>query len=115
MSLLSDITTALSTLKIPAQVGEYKTDSTVKLPSLFAVITPLNDDFECSDDYPEFDVQAASIELYSQSNPNSTIKSIVKECLKSGLTVTDRRFVALNRDTNYYHYSIGLENSYYFE
>ena len=109
-NIISDIYTALTTLQIPAQIGDYQTTSA--LPDTYVVIIPLYENFETADDTPDFDVQQASTEVYTKGMWRSTVKSICDECISMGLLVHERRYIGRNEETGYFQYSITFENAY---
>ena len=112
MSLLSDLKTIMTTLKIPCEVGVFKA---TPAPSQYAVFTPLGESFECADDVPETEVQSVRISLYIKGNYTTTAKSVAKAIINAGHTITDRRYIEHEDDTNYFHYVIDVEDNYIWE
>ena len=112
MSLLSELTTIMGTLKIPCEVAVF---STTPAPPQFAVFIPLDDSFQCADDEPEQDVQTVRISVYSTTNYLTLAKTIAKAIIAAGLTITDRRFIEHEDDTGYYHYAIDVQANYLWE
>lgn len=108
--IISDIYTALQTLEIPAQIGDYQTTS--DLPDVYVVIIPLFNQFQTADDVPDFDVQQASIEVYSKGMWRSTVKQICDACISKGLLVHQRRYIGRNEETGYFQYSVTFEQAY---
>ena len=107
--IISDLVTALTSLQIAVQVGDFKGSS---LPDTFVVIIPLFNSFESADDLPDFDVQQAATEIYTKGDWRSTVNSICGECISRGLLVHERRYIGRNEETGYFQYSITFERSY---
>lgn len=108
--IISDIYSALTTLKIEVQIGDFQTTSA--LPDIYAVIVPLSEDYETADDEPDFDVQQASAELYTKGMWRTAVNNICGECIKRGLSVNARRYIGRNEETGYFQYSITFEEAY---
>lgn len=108
--IVNDIYTALTNLKIPAQIGDYQT--TAELPDVYVVIIPLYNEFTSADDVPDFDIQQASIEIYSKGMWRTSVKQICDECIAMGLVVHERRYIGRNEETGYFQYSVTFEQAY---
>ena len=111
MSLLSELTTALSPL-VPLETGMF-TDTA---PDRYAVLTPLADTFDLhADDRPAFDVQAVRISLYDKGNYTKIKNQIVCAVLAIETAITDRRYLGIENSTGYHHYVIDVEKQYEWE
>ena len=112
MSLLSDLKTTITSLKIPVETGVF----TDKAPDEYIVLIPLNDDFDLhADNQPGVDVQSVRISLYTKGNYTVLMSRVVNALLKAELTITDRQYLGFEYDTKYHHYNIDVENCYEME
>lgn len=111
MILLEEMNTALTGL-VPVETGGYSD----RPPDVYAVITPMADDYELfADDTPQAETQSARLSLYHKGSYTALKNSIVAAFLGAGLTITDRRYVMFERDTGYHHYAIDVMKDYYLE
>ena len=112
MSLLSELNTLLDALSIPVETGVF----TGKAPETYVVITPLSDSFALhADDHPGMEVQEARLSLFSQGNYRPLKRQIEKALLAAGITITDRRYIGHEDDTNYHHFAIDAAKQYELE
>lgn len=112
MSLLSDLNSIMTTSKIPCEVGVF---TKTPAPATFVVLDPLGDMFHCADDTPETEVQSVRISLYTKTNYTTVARNIAKAVIAAGHTITDRRYIAHDDDTGYYHYAIDVDENYEWE
>jgi len=109
MSLLSDLNALLETMGIPVETGVLSGPA----PDTYVVITPLADTFEVhADNLPQCEVQEARLSLFSQSNYQARKNQIVRALLDAGITITDRRYIGHEDDTEYFHYAIDVAQNY---
>lgn len=108
MSLLSDLTAALSVLEIPMETGVFRDTA----PDEYVVVTPLNDLFIFADDVPYTEVQQARLSLFTKSNYMSMKNRIVRQLLDTDFTITERRYLGREDATGYHHYSVDIEKEY---
>ncbi len=110
MNIITSITTALSSLALPAAVGLYEVPKGGSYPDAYIVITPLgerNDDI--ADDKPLTETTAADVNLYKRGDYQTT-KDEMKNLLETaGFFIEDRRYIAYEQDTKHHHYVITVE------
>ncbi len=110
MNIISSITTALSSLNLPAAVGMYEVPKGGSYPAAYIVITPLderNDDI--ADDAPLTETSGVDVNLYMQGNYQAT-KGQMKNLLETaGFFIEDRRYIGYEPDTKHHHYVITVE------
>lgn len=109
MSILSELNTLLGALDIAVETGVFQE----KAPDEYVVITPLADTFELhADDRPRQEIQEARLSLFSKNNYQQRKNQIVRSLLENEFTVTDRRYIGHEDDTNYHHYAIDVAKIY---
>jgi len=105
MSILSELNTLLSGLGIPVETGVFSG----KAPDEYVVLTPLADTFELyADNRPQAETQEVRISLFCKGNYIARKNQITKALLAADFTITDRRYIGYEPDTNYYHYAIDV-------
>jgi len=103
MSLLAQLNTILGTLGVPIETGIF---SGVP-PDEYAVLTPLTDDFSLfADDAPEFETQEVRLSLFTKNNYRQRIHQITSAVLAADITITERRYVGFDAETNYHNYAV---------
>ena len=109
MSLLSQLHTLLESLDIKIETGVFSETP----PNQYIVITPLIESFTVfADNMPSQDIQHARLSLFSKGNYLSTKNKLVKTLLSSGITITERGYIAYEYDTGYHHYAIDVAQNY---
>jgi len=109
MSLLKELTALLDALNIPAETGVFK----AKAPDIYVVITPLSDTFDgYADNRPLREVQEARLSLFSKQNYRVCAGRIVKALLGADITVTDRRYLGYEEESEYHHYAVDAAKHY---
>jgi len=109
MSILSELNTLLGTLGIAVETGVFQE----KALDEYMVITPLADTFALhADDRPHQEIQEARLSLFSKNNYQQRKNRIVRSLLENEFTVTDRRYIGHEDDTNYHHYVIDVAKIY---
>lgn len=111
MSLLSDIKAIMTTLKIPCEVGEFKT---TPAPNLYVVLVPMTTETQYSDNYPEQEVQSVRIMVYAKGSYTTTVKSICTALANAEICIEERRYIAHDSSTDLFSYAIDVENNYDF-
>ena len=112
MSLLKELTALLDALGIPTETGTFKAQA----PDTYVVITPLADTFDgYADNRPLLEIQEARISLFSKHNYRACAGRIVKALLDADITVTDRRYLGYEDESEYYHYAVDAANHYEME
>ena len=86
------------------------------VPDEYIVITPLAEVFEVhADNAPLHETQEARLSLFSKRNYQQIKNQIVKALLAADITVTDRRYIGYEADTQYHHYAIDVAKNYNME
>ena len=112
MSILAELTTLLDTLGIPAETGIFKSTA----PDTYVVITPMSDTFDAyADNRPLREIQEARLSLFSKQNYRATVNRIVKALQDAGVTVTDRRYLGYEEESEYHHYAVDTAKHYELE
>lgn len=112
MSLLAKLNALLENLGVRVETGVFKG----KAPDEYAVLTPLADTFEVyADNRPQYEVQEVRVSLFSKGNYNARKNQIVKALLLADITITDRRYIGYEEDTEYHHYGIDVAKEYEIE
>jgi hypothetical protein len=82
-------------------------------PDEYLVITPMTDEFALfGDNAPLADVSEVRLSLYSKGNYLQRKRQITAALLAAEFTITDRRYVGHEDDTNYHHYAIDVAKQY---
>jgi len=115
MSVLEKLNTLLSPmLSVGTGVFSGVSDSGSPVPDEYCVLTPLADRFALfGDNKPQIEVSEVRLSLFCKGNYNKRKSQITQALLAADFTITDRRYVGYEPDTNYYHYAIDVaqENS----
>lgn len=112
MSILTELNTLIKAIPLPVETGVFSD----KAPNEYVVLTPLLDVFEVhANNRPNFDVQEARISLFSKENYRPRKKQITNALLYADFTITERRYIGHEDDTNYYHYAIDVAKTYELE
>jgi hypothetical protein len=105
MSLLDKLNTIISEQNIPVETGIF---SGVP-PDLYAVLTPLTDDFSLfADDKPQLETQEVRISVFSKNDYRPTVKALVNAFLAANITITERRYVGFEAGVKYHNYAIDV-------
>jgi len=103
MSILAELTALLDALGIPVETGVFKG----KAPDTYVVITPLADTFDgYADNRPQREIQEARLSLFSKQNYRACASRIVKALLDADITITGRRYLGYEEDSEYHHYAV---------
>lgn len=112
MSLLAELNALAEDIGIPVETGVF----TGTAPDEYLVLTPLADSFALrADNRPQYDVQEVRISLYSKGSYMERKDQIVRALLAADIGITDRRYIAHEDDTGYFHYAIDVAKSYEME
>ncbi len=110
MSMLEELNTILLPL-LPVETGVFSDIS----PDLYLVITPLTELFEVhGDNEPGYEIQEARLSLFAKANYIKIKNKIVHTLLCADFTITDRRYIGHEDDTDFHHYAIDVAKSYEF-
>jgi hypothetical protein len=108
MSILAELNTILTPI-LPVETGVF---SGVP-PDEYLVLTPMTDEFMLfGDDAPLMDVSEVRISLFSKGNYRQRKRQITTALLGADFTITDRRYVGFETDSNYHHYAIDVAKEY---
>ena len=109
MSILLELNRIVDGLGILVETGVFKD----KAPDEYVVITPLADTFDVhADNRPQFEIQEARLSLFSKNNYQVRKNQLVRAFLDADFTVTDRRYIGHEDDTDYHHYAIDVAQEY---
>jgi hypothetical protein len=109
MSVLTELNSLLTELKLPVETGIFSGIP----PDEYAVITPLGDLFAVhADNRPHFEVQEARISLFSKGNYLTRSRQIVTVLLGADFTITERKYAGHENDTGYHNYAIDAAKEY---
>ena len=112
MSILAELTALLDALGIPAETSTFKAQA----PDTYVVITPLSDTFDTyADNRPLREIQEARISLFSKQNYRSLANRIVRALLDADITITDRRYLGYEEESEYHHYAVDAAKHYELE
>lgn len=112
MSILADVKELLESLKVPVATGVYKGTAT----DTYIVLVPLSDTFELhADNAPNAEVQELRISIYAKGNYKKLTNQITKKLLNAEFTVTDRRYIGYETETDYFHYVVDVAKNYELE
>ena len=112
MSILSELNTLLSGLRIPVETGVFSG----KAPDEYVVITPLADTFELhADNQPQHETQEARLSLFSKGNYRRRKNEIERALLTADFTITSRLYIGHENDSKYFHYNIDAAKNYELE
>lgn len=118
MSILQELTATLAALNrsslgaIPISTGSFRG----KPPIEYVVITPMTDLFECfADNLPQYETQEARLSLFSKINYQQRKNQIVQALLDADFTITDRRYIGYEEDTEYFHVVVDVAKVYEIE
>ncbi len=112
MSLLAELNALAEGIGIPVETGVF----TGTAPDEYLVLTPMADSFTLfADNKPQYDVQEIRISLYAKGSYMERKEQIVRALLTADIDITDRRYIAHEDDTGYFHYAIDVARSYEME
>ena len=112
MSILADVKELLEPLSVSISTGAYKGTAI----DTYIVLIPLSDNFELhADNTPNAEVQELRISIYTKGNYRKLANQIVKKLLNAEFTVTDRRYIGYETETDYFHYVVDIAKNYELE
>lgn len=112
MNILEELHSVLGKAKVPIETGVF----TGKAPDAYLVVTPLTDNFELhADNAPGTEVSEARISIFTVSNYMRLKSQVTSALLKADFTITDRRYLGFDTETNYHGYSIDVQKNYELE
>lgn len=108
MSILSELNTVLAPV-LPIETGVFSDTP----PDEYIVLTPMTDEFALfGDDKPLVDVSEVRISLFSKGNYLQRKRQITQVLLAAEFTITDRRYIGHEDDSDYHHYAIDVAKEY---
>lgn len=112
MSLLADLNTIARAVKIPVETGTFSGTA----PTEYLVLTPLTDTFDIhADNSPGVDIQEVRLSVYAKGSYTKLKNNLIRHILAAGITITDRRYIGHDPDSDYHHYAIDVANYYEME
>jgi hypothetical protein len=109
VSLLEDLTAALTEIGIPIETGVFSDEA----PDEYVVITPLSDNFVFfADDSARLETQGALISLYCKGNYVGRKNEITNKVIEMNLSITERKYIGYEIESGYHHYAVGAEGLY---
>ena len=109
MSLLEKLTSLITQLEIPVETGVFSCSA----PNQYIVLVPLVSRYELySDNLPQRDIDEVRVSVFSKSNYSSLKKELEKIFIENSLTITDRRYIGYEKETEYHHYIIDVAEDY---
>ena len=112
MNILTELNTLLNGIGIPVETGIFSE----KAPAEYIVITPLVDTFPIhADNQPQNETQEARLSLFSKNNYIKRKNEITKELLSADFTITERKYIGYEADSNYHHYAIDVAITHEFK
>ena len=105
MSLLEELNNLIDGCGLPVETGVFSGTA----PDAYVVITPMAELFGAfADNRPQAEVQEARLSLYMKGNYTAKKNQIVRALLGADFTITDRRYIGHEDDTEYHHYAIDV-------
>ena len=112
MNILTELSALLTGLDIPFETGAFKG----RAPDEYVIIDPLADTFAVyADDTPQNEIQEARLSIYSKGNYIRLRNRLTKALIEEEFTVTDRKYIGYENETEYHHYAIETEKDYEYE
>lgn len=112
MSLLADLNSIANTVEIPVETGVFSGTA----PKEYLVLTPLTDTFDIhADNNPGVDIQEVRLSLYSTGNYTKLKNNLIRQLIAAEITITDRRYIGHDPDSDYHHYAIDVAQYYEME
>lgn len=112
MSLLADLNSIAKAVEIPVETGVFSGIA----PKEYLVLTPLTDSFDIhADNSPSVDIQEVRLSLYSTGNYIKLKKKLIRQLIAAEITITDRRYIGHDPDSDYHHYAIDVAQYYEME
>jgi len=112
VNILQEVNALLGGLGVAVETGVFSDVA----PDEYVVITPLADTFALfASNQPGYDQQEVRLSLYSKGNYLTLKNRIVLTLLSAGFTITDRRYIGHEDDTDYHSYCVDVAKIYPFE
>lgn len=112
MSILSELNTLLTDMKVQVETGKMSD----KVVDEYVVLVPISDNFSLfCDDIPKYETSEVRLSVFTKGNYMQLKNKIVKALLKENFTITDKRYVEYENDTGFHHYNIDVAKYYEME
>jgi hypothetical protein len=109
VNIIADLTIIFQGMGLPVETGVFGDEA----PNEYVVITPLGDSFQLyGDNRPGYETQEVRLSVYSKGTYLELKSKIVSALLDGEFTITARRYVGHEDDTQYHHYAIDTEKLY---
>ena len=110
--LLTTLTDLMAGINLAVETGAFKN----KAPDRYVVLTPLSDNYEMfADNRPNAETQEVRISLFEKGNYLKTKNTIARVLLDSDVTITDKRYIGYENETEYHHYTIDVAKNFEME
>ena len=110
--ILSELNTIIESLGLSVETGVFSDEP----PDEYIVLTPMADSFSIfGDNMPVAETQEVRISLFSKDNYTKRKNAITKALLAADFTITDRRYIGHEDDTDYHNYAIDVAKNYEME
>mgnify|MGYP007003568907 CR=1 FL=1 len=84
-----------------------------KAPSAYLVFTPLFDDLTLfADNKPQMETEELRLSLFTKENYLVWKRRLTDALLERDFVITERRFLGVDDETGYYHYSLDAAKEY---
>jgi len=109
MSALAELKRIAEELGLPSGAVSFEK----KAPETYLVFTPLYDDLLLyADNRPLVETEEVRISLFSKENYLLWKRKLTDALLERDFIITERRFLDIEEDTGYYHYSLDVAKEY---
>ena len=109
MSALAALKQIAEGLRLPSGAVTFEK----KAPETYLVFTPLYDDLLFyADNKPLVETEEIRISLFCKENYLLWKRRLTDALLERDFIITERRFLDLEEDTGYYHYSLDVAKEY---
>lgn len=109
MSLLAELTAIAKKCNLSVETGVFSDTP----PSQYIVLTPIADGFDLlADDVPSCETQEVRVSLFCKGNYTNLKNNLTRAFIKADMTITDRRYIGHEDNTDYHHYAIDVAKIY---
>ena len=112
MNILSELNSSIEGIGLPIETGSFSDAP----PDEYLVITPLLDRLEhFADNLPNAQTEEVRLSLFTKGNYIVLRNQLTNLLLKTGFSITERRYIGFEEDTKYHHYAIDVMKEYEME
>ena len=110
MNILEELTALLTyDINIPFATGHFIGVP----PDEYVVLVPLADSYDlAADNRPQTDTQEVRLALYTKGNFTALRDKILMSLINQDFTITDRRYIGYEADTQLHHVAIDVLKNY---